>query len=156
MKIIGEVAVFLNGELKHKGTNAIQLGLKEYFELVMGAPGNKAIDNLFTAYGSEFGDLSGQDNKDGITIERNSVVETMLTTVLTPTNTYGKKWRGEWTNDTAGNLDVFEFAIGHNLTSTGTTDPSSVFSDAYARVNVTQFTTTPQDTVVMEWEIFIQ
>lgn len=149
MKLIGEVRIFVNENLVIKDRNVIRDPLKAYFRDVMDAPGDKALDNLFSADGEVLGGT--EDGKDGILIRVGTSEFTMITTTLTADNTFGKKWRGEYTNTSGGTQSISGFVIGHNFNSTG----SPFFGTRYATYDPTAFDAQDQDSVIIEWEIFL-
>lgn len=148
----GIVSIYKNDILVVKNDlNTIQNDLKSYLYQKMNVSSalDEAIDDLFTVDNEEFGDT--QDGLDGIVIGRDNVVKTMITTTLSPSQSAAKKWRGKWTSD--GSYTVEDFAIGFNLDSVATTNPTGAFATPYARYQPTTFAVENLDIVVIEWEI---
>lgn len=153
--LYGKVDIWLNDKIiVQNDFNAIQNGLRSYLANQLSSQGDNAIDNLFTAEGEQFG--ATQDNLDGIVIEADNVIYTMITTDEqngTSGNGWEVQWRGEWTNESGGSVSITEFGLGHNLNATGTTNPASVFAVPYSRYAPTSFTAQDLDTVIMTWTL---
>lgn len=149
MKLVGKVSIYKNGKLIEESENTIHDNLKAYFRDLMDSPSDQAINALFTNDGvAHGGGTGGQDAKDGILINQGSWVTT-ITTTLTENNAYGKRWKGEYTNNSGVSQTVTAFRIGHNFNGDGT------FEYRYATYNPADFTLQDQDSVIIEWEVYI-
>jgi hypothetical protein len=186
----GHTKIWKNDELVFDKHNAIVSGdggvgtpngLKEYLADVMNASLNRAIDDRFAASndgGVNYNVLeknppaAGFSTKDGIIISTFDTVNAsygtntafaMITTELTATQTFGKKWRGVFT--ATGAVSASNAVIGHSLkadTRFATLDNIQgnvlleyLFTTAYAKQSFTGITLASSDTLTIEWEIYI-
>jgi hypothetical protein len=87
----------------------------------------------------------------------------MITTELTPTQTFGKKWRGSFT--ATGAVTAANAVIGHSLKADtrfatlanmgGNVLLEYLFTTAYAKQAFTGITLATSDSLTIEWEIYI-
>jgi len=161
----GHTRIWKNDELIFDKHNAIipgtgttsPTGLKAYLAQALGAPVDRAINDLM---GTGDSDLTSSGNpmatKDGILVMGNSgdygnattPVRSMLTTSITPTQTFGRKWRGVLT--AAGPREFGYAVLGHSARS-----PEGDFTTAFANQSFTTITLATSDTLTIEWEVYI-
>jgi hypothetical protein len=170
-RVYGRTKVFKNGELVHNelkpafedgsNQNAIfggtgttsPTGLKAYFAQSMSATIDRSLSSLF-----ENGDidissgLSGLTGTAGIAVSSDAESfsadgRSMVTTTLTAANTYGRKWRGVLTAD--GPRQFAAARIGNGVQAGGD------YTTLYATQQFPTQTLATNDTLTIEWEIFI-
>jgi hypothetical protein len=116
--------------------------------------------------------VAGFVAKDGIIISTFDTVNAsygtntafaMITTVLTNTQTFGKKWRGVFT--ATGAVSASNAVLGHSLKSDtrfdtlddigGNVQLEKLFITAYAKQAFQGVTLAAADTLTIEWEVYI-
>ena len=141
-------------------------GLKAYFAQSMSRNVNAGLTSLFSTpfvISADGGAVpAGEQNKSGIAIFGSSDStqvgggSTMITTNIAASNTYGRKWRGELTATTASQ---FSFAvIGYDIGNTfdgGGGNWVGNFVTPFATQQFPTQTLATNDTLTIEWEIFI-
>lgn len=112
---------------------------------------NFAIDDLFDD--SEVSDGSTQDGKDGIALTFGTITDcqSMITTSVTPDNTYGKKWRGEVQFSTS-HSNVSGARLGHDFGDFGS---SLWFDYLFAQQTFSYEEVEVSDRIVVNWEIYL-
>jgi hypothetical protein len=144
-------------------------GLKAYFAESMSTAVDRALNNLFDTSNVSAANYNLVEEstvnvavaaKDGIVIgASNSTGDgpayAAVTTVLTAANTYGRKWRGVFT--ATGAVQVAFAVIGWNLkgNTTGITNTVELLTTPYATQQFQTQTLATNDTLTIEWEIFI-
>lgn len=110
--VMGKVIHRINGKVVKVKKNAIHTDLLAYFRDSMDTAVDKAINDLLSA--GEVAPGGVQDGKDGIALY-DGTAETWLsftTTVVSATETYGKRWKGSVTVSQA--REVTSLALGHS------------------------------------------
>lgn len=160
----GHTRIWKNDELVFDKDNAIiagsgttsPTGLKAYLAQSLGANIDRGLDDLMGTGESDLVSSAAMETKDGILVMANSgdygnatnPVHSMVTTSITATNTFGRKWRGVLTATAARE---FGYAVlGHNARS-----PEGDFTTGFANQTFTTITLANGDSLTIEWEIYI-
>ncbi len=126
--------------------------INTFFETSNDGGVNYQIDNDSTIN-------AGFVSKDGIIIGAvdgpSSDVFVMVTTAITKTQSYGRKWKGTFT--ATGARQFSAAALGHGLVTDGTvpSNLSDFFGTPYAQQSFTTITLASSDTLTIEWEVYI-
>jgi hypothetical protein len=130
-------------------------GLKAYFAESMSSAVDRALNDLFDDDEIEpTGSGTTQTDKDGIIVAGALGVFggaqgafTTVTTSIAAANTYGRKWRGVISPGTARQFGAAK--LGYSLTNAGD------FVTSYATQQFPTQTLAANDTLTIEWEVFI-
>jgi len=119
----GRITEWLDGKLLGSMPNAIQPALVTYLADCMDQDINKAVDDYFTT-----NDPQSPGGGDGIVLQTDNatIIEwlPMITVSESPINTYGKKWRGVYTNASGSPVTIEQMHLGHNASFPGGSDNS--------------------------------
>ena len=160
----GHTRIWKNDELVFDKDNAIiagtgtssPTGLKAYLAQALGATVDAAINDLMGTGDSDLTASTAMETKDGILVMAESgdygnataPVRSMVTTSITATQTFGRKWRGVLT---AAAAREFGYAVlGFNARS-----PEGDFTTGFAEQTFTTVTLATSDTLTIEWEVYI-
>jgi hypothetical protein len=159
----GHTRIFKNDELVFDKDNAIisgsgttsPTGLKAYLAQSLNAVVDCAINDLMGTGDSDVVSSATMRTKDGILVMSESndygnntaPVRSMVTTTMTATQAFGRKWKGVLT---AAGAREFSYAVlGFNAVSTGN------FTTGFAEQPFTTITLATNDTLTIEWEVYI-
>jgi hypothetical protein len=160
----GHTRIWKNDELIFDHDNAIiagtgttsPTGLKAYLAQALGATVDRAINDLMATGDSNLVSATAMETKDGILVMAEAAdygnatapVYSMVTTSITATNTFGRKWRGVLT---AAAAREFGYAVlGHSAQS-----PEGNFVTGFAEQTFSTITLATSDSLTIEWEIYI-
>ena len=160
----GHTRIFKNDELVFEKDNAIiagtgttsPTGLKAYLAQALNATIDKSINDLMGTGDSDLVSATTVETKDGILVmaefndygNATTPVYSMVTTAITATQTFGRKWRGVLT--AAGAREFGYAVLGHNARS-----PEGDFETGFAEQTFTTITLATSDVLTIEWEVYL-
>lgn len=160
----GHTRIWKNDELVFDKDNAIiagtgttsPTGLKAYLAQALGATVDRALNDLMGTGDSNLVSSTAMETKDGILVMAESgdygnstaPVYSMVTTSITATQTFGRKWRGVLT--AAGARE-----FGHAVLGWAAQSPEGSFQTGFAEQSFTTITLATSDTLTIEWEVYI-
>jgi hypothetical protein len=179
-RVYGRTKLYINGKLVHNETKPVDVdgfnpnaiiggdidgitGLKAYFAECMTSNVNRALVTAdlnatrvqISPAGSNTGASSG---KHGIIVANGpddgaGPVYTIGTIVQSPSNTYGRKWRGTITAPTP--VQFSYAAIGHGIKAESESVVTDNFLTTYATQTFPTQVLATDDQLTIDWEIFI-